>query len=51
MLELPGGTEENHENPRDGGCVRVSAVYLQQHRNDSQTMQKVRERFNTVTAH
>lgn len=51
MLELPGGTEETHEKPRDSGCVRVCGIYLQQYRNDSQKMKKVRERLNTVAAH
>ena len=50
MSELPRGTEENHDKPRDGVCVRICGIYLQQHRHDSQKMQKVRERLNTVAA-
>lgn len=29
VSELPDGTEENYEKPRDGGCVGVCCIYLQ----------------------
>ena len=53
VLELPGGTEKNYEKPRDGGCVGVCCIYLyvQQHRNDSQKVKKMRARLNKVAAH